>query len=100
LETITSAAKDRPQANINLLFMKAPVAIALIIVSGFLILAPATADYLARAQVVSVMAGRNVPDVSLQPPPMSSAYRFGCWFAGGLMIAAAICLSRNSKPQG
>jgi hypothetical protein len=80
-------------------YMKAPVAVALIIVGGILILAPATTDYLARGQVVALMTGRNVPDASLQPPPMSSAYRFGCWFSGGVMIAAAVFMSRNSKQQ-
>jgi len=77
--------------------MKAPVAVALIIVGGILILAPAIADHLARAQVVAVMAARNVPDVSLHPDPMGSAYRFGCWLAGGVMIAVAVFTSRNCK---
>jgi hypothetical protein len=78
--------------------MKTPVAVALIIVGGILILAPATADYLARAQVAAVLLGRNIPDVNL-PASMSSLYRFGCCISGGVMIAAAVFMSRNSKPQ-
>ena len=77
--------------------MKAPVAVTLIIVGGILILAPAIADNLARAQIVVVMAARNVPEVNLHPDTMSSAYRFGCWMAGGVMIAAAVFTSCNAK---
>ena len=77
--------------------MKAPVAVALIVIGGVLILAPAISDHLARAQVAAVMAARNIPDVSLHPDPMSSAYRFGCWLAGGVMIAVSVLTSRNVK---
>jgi hypothetical protein len=75
--------------------MKAPVAVALIVVGGILILAPAISDHLARAQVVAVMAARDMPEVTLHPDQMSSAYRFGCWLIGGIMIAVAMLRSRN-----
>jgi hypothetical protein len=75
--------------------MKTSVAITLIIVGGLLILGPLLADHLARAQVVAVMTEQKLGSVSLNPPPMSSKYRFGCWFAGSVMIAAAVLLSRS-----
>jgi hypothetical protein len=80
--------------------MKAPVAVALIIVGGVLILAPVAADQLARAQVVTVMTEAKVPSVNLEPPPMGSGYRFGCWLSGVVMIGAAVLMSRNSKTPG
>ena len=77
--------------------MKAPVAVTLIVIGGVLILAPAISDHLVRTQIVAVMAARNVPEFDLHPDPMSSAYRFGCWLAGAIMIAAAVLTSRNTK---
>jgi hypothetical protein len=77
--------------------MKAPIAVALIVVGGILILAPAISDHLARAQVVAVMAAHDLPEISLHPDPMSSAYRFGCWLVGGIMIAVAMLRSRNAS---
>jgi hypothetical protein len=74
--------------------MKSPVAVALIIVGGLLVLGPVLADHLARAQVVAVMTEQKLTSVSLNPPPMSSPYRFGCWFVGSVMIAAAVIFSR------
>ncbi len=75
--------------------MKTPVAVTLIIVGGLLILSPLLADHLARAQIVAVMTHSNLTSINLSPPPMSSAYRFGCWFAGGIMIALAVVMSRS-----
>ena len=75
--------------------MKTPVAVTLIIVGGLLILGPLVADHLARAQVVAVMTHSSLTSVSLNPPPISSAYRFGYWFAGSVMIALAVLMSRS-----
>ena len=75
--------------------MKSPVAITLIIVGGLLILGPAFTDYTARAQVASILAQQKFTSLNLDPPPMSSTYRFGCWLAGSAMIAAAVYSSRS-----
>ena len=77
--------------------MKTPVAVTLIIVGGFLILGPVVADHLARAQIVAVLTQAKLESVNLQPPPMSSPYRFGCWFSGSIMIAAAVLMSRSRR---
>ena len=77
-------------------YMKTPVAVALIIVGGLLIATPPIFDQLARAQVTAAMQTQNLTSVSLSPPPMSSEYRFGCWFVGGIMVAAAVIFSRRT----
>jgi hypothetical protein len=79
--------------------MKTPIAVTLIIVGGLLILGPVLSDHLARAQIVSVMTTQQLTSVNLQPPPMSSQYRFGCWLAGSIMIAAAVLRSRRGDQQ-
>lgn len=76
--------------------MKTPVAVTLIIVGGILILGPLLADHSARAQIVAVMTEQKLTSVSLNPT-LSSEYRFGCWFAGSVMIAAAVFLSRSPR---
>ena len=77
--------------------MKTPIAITLIIVGGLLILAPALTDYLARGQIVSTMSETKLTSLNLNPPPMSSAYRLGCYFAGCAMIAVAVIMSRPRR---
>jgi hypothetical protein len=78
--------------------MKTPVAVALIITGGFLIAAPLVSDYLQRKQVTAALAAAagipGVTSVNLQPT-LSAEYRFGCWFIGSAMIAAAIASSRR-----
>lgn len=77
--------------------MKTPVAVALIVMGGMMILAPAIADHFARAQLAEVMATRDISTVTLTPYPMNSLYRFGCWVLGAGMIAVAVFTSRNAK---
>ena len=79
--------------------MKTPVAVALIVVGGFLILGPAVFDHLARAQLVTAMTAQKLTSINLEPAPMTSVYRFGWWLVGAVMVAAAVILSRNSKPE-
>ena len=75
--------------------MKIPVAVTLIIAGALLVAAPIIADYSHRAQVASVMGKPGVSSVSIGPE-LSEAYRFGCWFTGSVMVAAAILFSRRS----
>jgi len=79
--------------------MKTPVAVTLVLVGGFLILGPALIDHLARAQVAAAMVELKATPLSLNPPPMSSAYRFGCWVMGSLMIASAISSSWRKRER-
>jgi hypothetical protein len=83
--------------------MKTPIAVALIIVGGLLILAPALTDYMARAQIVEIMAVTKLISVNLDPPPMQPMYRFGCYVTGTFMILVAVVMSRScrgdSKPD-
>ena len=77
--------------------MKTAVAVTLIIVGGLLILGPLLSNHLARTQIVAVMKEQGLTSVNLQPAAMSSNYRFGCWFAGSAMIAAAVLMSRRGS---
>jgi hypothetical protein len=77
--------------------MKTPVAVALIIMGGMMIFAPAIADHFARAQLVEVLASRDLSNATLTPDPMNSLYRFGCWVLGVAMIAVAVFTSRTTK---
>ena len=77
--------------------MKTPIAVTLIIVGGLLILAPPLTDYMARAQIVSTMSETQLTSVRLNPPPMSSEYRFGCYLAGCAMIVVAVIRSRSRR---
>ena len=79
--------------------MKSPVAVTLIIVGGLLIFGPVIADHSARAQVVTIMTEQKLTSVNLNPPPMSSQYRFGCWLVGSLMITVAVLSSRSRKAE-
>jgi hypothetical protein len=78
--------------------MKTPVAVALIVMGGMMILAPAVADHFARAQLVEVMTTRDLSNATLTPDPMNSLYRFGCWVLGVAMVAVAVFTSRSAKP--
>ena len=73
--------------------MKA-VVVALIVVGGILILAPIVADYLHEAHRVQLME-KGASSVTL-PEPLSSEYRFGCWFTGAAMIAVSVYLAIRS----
>lgn len=72
--------------------MKTPVTITIIIVGGLILVAPLLSDHFQRAQIVAAMERPGVTSVQLQPT-LSEEYRFGCWFVGGAMIAAAIVFS-------
>jgi hypothetical protein len=77
--------------------MKSPVAIALIIVGGILILGPAISDHLARNQVVKIMTSTDMTSVNLKPAPMSPFYRGGCIVVGFAMVLVAISRSRDAR---
>jgi hypothetical protein len=79
--------------------MKPPVAVARIVVGGLLILAPVISDHLARGQIAATLS-EKMPHVTLDPPPMSKQYRFGCWLAGVLMICVAVRGSRSREGSG
>lgn len=76
--------------------MKSPIAVALIIVGGMLILGPAISDHIARDQIVTLMTGSDLTSVNLKPPPMSPVYRGVCILAGMAMIIVATANSRKS----
>ena len=78
-----------------LIQMKSSIAVTLIVVGALLVLSPAVADHLARAQIVEVMTEQKLTSVNLNPPPMSLPYRFGCWLAGSVMIVVAVGSSRS-----
>jgi hypothetical protein len=43
------------------------------------------------------MTQQSLHSASLNPPPITAQYRFGCWFAGVVMIAAAMRSSRSQS---
>jgi hypothetical protein len=80
--------------------MKTPIAVALIIMGGLLIMTPAFSDFLYQKNVVELMSRPGVVNVSL-PLHMSDIYRFGCWLTGTGMIGVTVlgslfCRTRES----
>ena len=72
--------------------MKTPVAITLILIGGLLVAAPIFSDYFERQQLAAAISKPNVNEVRLGPT-LSTEYRFGCWFLGGVMVFSAVILS-------
>jgi hypothetical protein len=77
--------------------MKTPLAVALVLVGGALIIAPITANYFLKANhqanVVRLLEKPESRTVSLQREEMNSTYSFGCWLIGALAIGASIFFS-------
>ena len=79
--------------------MKTPIAITLIVMGILLILTPALADFFLQRSVVSLLSKPGAEHVTLAGE-MSELYRFGCWFSGSVVIAAAIFSSWDRKRVG
>jgi len=62
-----------------------PVAVALVIMGGMLILAPIGADYLFQRNLVSLLLNEQSISATVIPQ-LSSWYRVVCWLTGSLMV--------------
>lgn len=69
--------------------MKTPIAVALIVMGGILVMTPAISDFTFQRNVVSLMSQPGINRVTLEGK-MGDAYRFACWLTGSLMIGAAV----------
>jgi hypothetical protein len=72
--------------------MKTPIAVALIVMGGFLVMTPAVSDLFYQRNVVALMSQPGINRVTLDGR-MGDAYRFACWLTGSGMIAAAVKFS-------
>jgi hypothetical protein len=77
--------------------MKTPLAVALVVVGGMLIIAPIVADYFLKANhqanVVRLLERPEARTVSLQREEMDSTYSYACWLLGALAIGASVYFS-------
>jgi hypothetical protein len=81
--------------------MKTPIAVALIIMGGLLVMTPPLADYLHQRNVVALLSSLTSGRVTLEGK-MTDLYRFGCWFTGSAMIGVAVVCSlfgRREAPE-
>ena len=74
--------------------MKTPIAVALIIMGGLLVMTPPLSDYLYQRNVVAVLSdfAGETGTVTLDGK-MGSGYRMGCWLTGSIMIGVAVICS-------
>jgi hypothetical protein len=69
--------------------MKTQIAVALIIVGGLLLLAPALSDYLYQRNLVELMSRPGITSVDLEGK-MGDDSRIGYWIAGSAMVGIAV----------
>jgi hypothetical protein len=72
--------------------VKPSIVIALIIVGGLLVVAPAVSDYFYRADLVRIMQHPGTVQVNLEGK-MEDLYRVGCYALGCAMIVIAVRLA-------
>jgi len=93
LETIDDALTRRPERN-----MKTPIAVALIVMGGLLVMTPPVSDYLYQRNVVALLSHPGIQSVNLDGK-MDDLYRIGCWLTGSVMIGIAIFASLFSSSE-
>jgi hypothetical protein len=69
--------------------MKTPIAVALIIMGGLLLMTPAFSDYFYQQNLVALMSRPGVQSVNLAGT-MPDLERIGCYLTGSLMVGAAV----------
>jgi hypothetical protein len=82
--------------------MKTPLAVALVVVGGALIIAPIIADYSLKANrqnnVTRLLEKPESRGVSMPHEEIGATYSFGCWLVGALAIGASIYFSVRAHP--
>jgi hypothetical protein len=77
---------------------KTPIAVALIIMGGLLVMTPALAEYLHRQSFLALISrpGLDLPSLYRDfTAQMDYRYQFGCWLTGSLMVVAAFLVRRR-----
>jgi hypothetical protein len=82
--------------------MKTPLAVALVVVGGTLIIAPVVANYHLKANhqanVARFLEKPETRGVMLPREEVGGTYSFGCWLVGTLAIAASVYFSVRPLP--
>lgn len=73
--------------------MKTPVTITMLVVGGFLLIAPFAFSAIQQQQVAAILIARSdltSLNFSGEHTALSPLSRFGCWFTGSILCAFAI----------